>query len=120
LLEAAVRDYHRVLNHAAWSGRAAARMLLGLLLTAFVPVGVTLDSNNTVDVVPGRQQLSPFKAPHDERSSCPAMSMTLRPPRRVMLLLRPGKTPMPKGLGPPATYYGNRAVLAAYPHQPAW
>src|SRR4051812_2280799 len=31
--------YHRVLNRAAWSGRAAARVLLGLLLDAFVPRG---------------------------------------------------------------------------------
>src|SRR3982750_3338581 len=32
-------NYHRVLNRAAWSGRAAARVLLGLLLDAFVPTG---------------------------------------------------------------------------------
>ena len=32
-------NYHRVLNRAAWSGRAAARVLLGLLLEAFVPTG---------------------------------------------------------------------------------
>jgi hypothetical protein len=30
-------NYHRVLNRAAWSGREAARVLLGLLLDAFVP-----------------------------------------------------------------------------------
>src|SRR3954462_1235605 len=30
-------NYHRVLNRAAWSGRAAARVLLGLLLAAFLP-----------------------------------------------------------------------------------
>src|ERR671918_425077 len=32
-------SYHRVLNRAAWSGRAAARVLLGLLLGAFAPRG---------------------------------------------------------------------------------
>src|SRR3954465_7382529 len=32
-------NYHRVLNRAAWSGRAAARVLLGLLLDAFLPTG---------------------------------------------------------------------------------
>src|SRR5919206_3276758 len=32
-------NYHRILNRAAWSGRAAARILLGLLLDAFVPAG---------------------------------------------------------------------------------
>src|SRR3712207_7610583 len=35
-------NYHRVLNRAAWSGRAAARVLLGLLLDAFVPHGPVL------------------------------------------------------------------------------
>src|SRR4051795_11333531 len=35
-------NYHRVLNRAAWSGRAAARVLLGLLLQAFVPKGAVL------------------------------------------------------------------------------
>ena len=32
-------NYHRVLNRAAWSGREAARVLLGLLLAAFAPRG---------------------------------------------------------------------------------
>src|SRR5512132_3383475 len=35
-------NYHRVLNRAAWSGRAAACVLLGLLLEAFVPNGVVV------------------------------------------------------------------------------
>src|SRR5215210_2511255 len=35
-------NYHRVLNRAAWSGRAAARVLLALLLDAFVPQGPVL------------------------------------------------------------------------------
>src|SRR5215213_10483532 len=35
-------NYHRVLNRAAWSGRAAARVLLALLLDAFVPNGPVL------------------------------------------------------------------------------
>jgi DDE superfamily endonuclease len=35
-------NYHRVLNRAAWSGRAAARVLLGLLLDGFVPTGPVL------------------------------------------------------------------------------
>ena len=32
-------NYHRLLNRAAWSGRAASRVLLGLLLDTFVPMG---------------------------------------------------------------------------------
>ena len=42
-------NYHRVLSRAAWSGRAAARVLLGLLLDAFVPRGpVILGLDDTV------------------------------------------------------------------------
>src|SRR5215217_5655426 len=43
-------NYHRVLNRAAWSGRAAARVLLGLLLEAFVPKGpVLLGLDDTIE-----------------------------------------------------------------------
>ena len=43
-------NYHRVLNRAAWSGRAAARVLLGLLLEAFVPAGpVLLGLDDTIE-----------------------------------------------------------------------
>src|SRR5215204_5256898 len=31
--------YHRVLSHASWSSREASRVLLGLLVEAFVPEG---------------------------------------------------------------------------------
>jgi hypothetical protein len=43
-------NYHRVLNRAAWSGRAAARVLLGLLLDAFLPTGpVLLGLDDTIE-----------------------------------------------------------------------
>jgi hypothetical protein len=43
-------NYHRVLNRAAWSGRVAARVLLGLLLDAFVPHGpVLLGLDDTIE-----------------------------------------------------------------------
>ena len=43
-------NYHRVLNRAAWSGRAAARVLLGLLLDAFAPKGpVLLGLDDTIE-----------------------------------------------------------------------
>ncbi len=43
-------NYHRVLNRAAWSPRAAARVLLGLLLDAFVPTGpVLLGLDDTIE-----------------------------------------------------------------------
>jgi len=43
-------NYHRVLNRAAWCPRAAARLLLGLLLAAFVPSGpVVLGIDGTIE-----------------------------------------------------------------------
>jgi hypothetical protein len=43
-------NYHHVLNRAAWSGRAATRVLLGLLLDAFVLVGpVVLGLDDTIE-----------------------------------------------------------------------
>jgi DDE superfamily endonuclease len=43
-------NYHRVLNRAAWSGRVTARVLLGLLLEAFVPAGpVLLGLDDTIE-----------------------------------------------------------------------
>jgi hypothetical protein len=43
-------NYHRVLNRTAWSGRVAARALLGLLLEAFVPHGpVLLGLDDTIE-----------------------------------------------------------------------
>ena len=43
-------NYHRVLNRAAWCSRTASRLLLGLLLTAFVPSGpVVLGIDDTIE-----------------------------------------------------------------------
>jgi DDE superfamily endonuclease len=43
-------NYHRVLNRAAWSGRAAAQVLLGLLLDTFAPRGpVILGLDDTIE-----------------------------------------------------------------------
>ncbi len=43
-------NYHRVLNRAAWCPRAAARLLLGLLVTAFAPSGpVVLGIDDTIE-----------------------------------------------------------------------
>ena len=36
------QNYHRVLNRARWSARAASRLLLQLLVAAFAPTGVVL------------------------------------------------------------------------------
>ncbi|MCW8087801.1 transposase, partial [Sabulicella glaciei] len=49
-------NYHRVLNRAAWSGRAAARVLLELLLDAFLPAGpVLLGLDDTIERRRGRR-----------------------------------------------------------------
>lgn len=43
-------NYHRVLNRSRWSGRAAARCLLGLLVAAFVPSGpVVVGIDETIE-----------------------------------------------------------------------
>ena len=43
-------NYHRVLNRAAWSAHAAARLLLDLLIATFVPTGpVVLGIDDTIE-----------------------------------------------------------------------
>ncbi len=43
-------NYHRVLNRSRWSGRVAARCLLGLLVAAFVPSGpVVVGIDETIE-----------------------------------------------------------------------
>jgi hypothetical protein len=43
-------NYHRVLNRSRWSGRAASRCLLGLLVAAFVPSGpVVVGIDETIE-----------------------------------------------------------------------
>jgi hypothetical protein len=43
-------NYHRVLSRARWSGQAGARLLLGLLIHAFVPAGpVILGLDDTIE-----------------------------------------------------------------------
>src|SRR5918995_7390367 len=43
-------NYHRVLSRARWNGREAARLLLGLLIRAFVPAGpVILGLDDTIE-----------------------------------------------------------------------
>ena len=43
-------NYHRILNRAVWSPRTASQLLLGLLVTAFVPAGpVVLGVDDTIE-----------------------------------------------------------------------
>jgi hypothetical protein len=63
-------NYHRVLNRTAWSLRAAARVLLGLLLDAFVPTGpVLLGLDDTIERRRGNAIRS---APRRDTSARPA------------------------------------------------
>ena len=57
------------------------------------PAAVTLDIDDTVDVVHGHQQLSLFNAHHDERCFMPIHVYDIATARPVAILLRPGKTP---------------------------
>jgi Transposase DDE domain group 1 len=57
------------------------------------PAAVTLDIDDTLDVVHGRQQLSLFNAHHDERCFLPIHVYDTETCRPVAVLLRPGKTP---------------------------
>jgi len=57
------------------------------------PKTVTLDIDDTVDVVHGHQQLSLFNAHHDERCFMPIHVYDTATSRPVAVLLRPGKTP---------------------------
>jgi Transposase DDE domain group 1 len=60
------------------------------------PEAVTLDIDDTVDVVHGHQQLSLFNAHEDERCFKPIHVYDVATGRPVMVLLRPGKTPSGK------------------------
>jgi hypothetical protein len=57
------------------------------------PASVTLDIDDTLDVVHGHQQLSMFNAHYDERCFLPIHVYDTATSRPVTALLRPGKTP---------------------------
>ena len=57
------------------------------------PAAVTLDIDDTVDVVHGHQQLALFNAHYDERCFQPIHVYDTSTARPVAVLLRPGKTP---------------------------
>jgi hypothetical protein len=57
------------------------------------PASVTLDIDDTVDVVHGHQQLSMFNAHYDERCFLPIHVYDTEKSRPVAVVLRPGKTP---------------------------
>ncbi len=74
------------------------RVLLDLWLASCPapPAGVTLDIDDTCDVVHGHQQLSLFNAHYDARCFLPIHVYDTATGRPVAVILRPGKTPSGK------------------------
>lgn len=73
-------------------------VLLDLWLSSYAapPESVTLDIDDTLDVVHGHQQLSLFNAHYDERCFLPIHIYDAGTGRPVAIILRPGKTPTGK------------------------
>lgn len=71
------------------------RVMVGLYCSSYdkPPASVTLDIDDTLDVVHGHQQLSMFNAHYDERCFLPIHVYDTATSRPVAVLLRPGKTP---------------------------
>ena len=71
------------------------RVLVDLYCASYPvpPDAVTLDIDDTCDVVHGQQQLSLFNAHHDERCFLPIHVYDTATSRPVAMILRPGKTP---------------------------
>jgi len=71
------------------------RVLIDVYCASYVvpPAAVTLDIDDTCDVVHGQQQLSLFNAHHDERCFLPIHVYDTATSRPVAMILRPGKTP---------------------------
>jgi hypothetical protein len=74
------------------------RVMLDLWLASYPapPAEVTLDIDDTCDVVHGHQQLSLFNAHYDERCFLPIHVYDTATGRPVAMILRPGKTPSGK------------------------
>jgi hypothetical protein len=74
------------------------RVLVDLWLSSYPapPESVTLDIDDTLDVVHGHQQLSLFNGHHDERCFLPIHIYDAATARPVAMILRPGKTPTGK------------------------
>lgn len=74
------------------------RVMLDLWLASYPapPAEVTLDIDDTCDVVHGHQQLSLFNAHYDERCFLPIHVYDTATGRPVAMILRPGRTPSGK------------------------
>lgn len=79
------------------------------------PKAVTLDIDDTVDVVHGHQQMSLFNAHYDEQCFLPIHIYDTATGRPVAMILRPGKTPA----GPEIRSHLRRLVRRIRRHWPA-
>ena len=83
------------------------------------PAGITLDIDDTCDVVHGRQQLSLFNAHYDAYCFLPIHVYDTATGRPVVVVLRPGKTPS----GPEVRAHARRLVRRirrVWPATTAW
>ena len=96
---------------------ALMRVMVGVYCASYAtpPAAVTLDIDDTVDVVHGHQQLSLFNAHYDERCFLPIHVYDTATSRPVAMLLRPGKTPS----GPEVARHLRRLVRTIRTHWPA-
>jgi len=92
-------------------------VLIDLWLSSYSapPESVTLDIDDTVDVVHGRQQLSLFNAHHDARCFLPIHIYDAAGGRPVAVILRPGKTPTGKEIRAHLRRLFRR-IRARWPH----
>ena len=95
---------------------ALMRVMVGVYCASYAtpPAAVTLDIDDTVDVVHGHQQLSLFNAHYDERCFLPIHVYDTATSRPVAMLLRPGKTPS----GPEVARHLRRLVRTIRTHWP--
>jgi hypothetical protein len=106
-----------------WENAPSLREVIGLMRAMVAlycasydrpPASVTLDIDDTLDVVHGHQQLSMFNAHHDERCFLPIHVYDTATSRPVAVLLRPGKTPS----GPEIRGHLRRLVRMIRGHWP--
>jgi hypothetical protein len=92
------------------------RVMVGLYCASYdrPPASVTLDVDDTLDVVHGHQQLSMFNAHYDERCFLPIHVYDTATSRPVTVPLRPGKTPS----GPEIRGHLRRLLRAIREHWP--
>lgn len=95
---------------------ALMRVMVGVYCASYStpPKAVTLDIDDTVDVVHGHQQLSLFNAHYDDRCFLPIHVYDTAASRPVAMLLRPGKTPS----GPEIAHHLRRLVRTIRTHWP--